>query len=446
MKFLIILRNLFPKSLCIIQKLQRDLDKRACNSGTQSKAFAIYGLLNYPIYYLIWMHLSLQTYENFLLRTIATVLCLFLSLKNYWPAKAKSFFPLYWYITLIFCVPFFFNFMMLKNNCSPIWLMIGISTLFWTTLLVDFISSTIIFFVGSFLAIFAYIITTGNLYVPSDVYGIIAQYIGVFVVSGVFAHNKENVEKSKLEAMRSIGASIAHELRTPLAAISMGVRGAKKYFPVLLGAYQIARENNIEVADIPPAHLKILLNLFDNVQRETHFSNLFIDMLLQNVNQNAIKKQNFEIVSMNACIKEALQRYPFTDSQKNLIKLQNSEDFKFSGSNLLIVHTLFNLIKNALHQIEVAGKGRIYMWCTMEKKINTLHFKDTATGIPLHKQDQLFRNFISNKRNGTGLGLTFCKMVMHGMNGEIRFHSVEKEYTEFLLSFPTIKDNYLHVA
>ena len=426
--------------------LKRHLDIRSNDFGVQSKTFGIFGIINYPIYYLVWIYIDKQSYENLLLRTIATTMCLLLCLKDYWPGKLKSFLYLYWYITLTFCIPFFFTFMMLKNNCSPVWLMIGISTLFGVIVLVDFISFIVLYIIGALIAIVAYIITTEIPYVPNETNGIVAQYIGAFIICGLFARNKESIEKAKLDTAKSIGASIAHELRTPLAAISMGVRGAKKYFTVLLDAYQIARENNIEVADIPPAHLKILLNLFDNVQRETHFSNLFIDMLLQNVNQNAIKKQNFEIVSMNACIKEALQRYPFTDSQKNLIKWQNSEDFKFSGSSLLIVHALFNLIKNALYQIEVAGKGCIYMWYAMEGKINTLHFKDTATGISLHEQDQLFRNFISNKRNGTGLGLTFCKMVMHGMNGEISFHSVEKEYTEFLLSFPTIKDNYLHVA
>ena len=88
-------------------KYKRSIDKRVDDFGVSYKSFGIFGVLNYPIYYVIWKCSSSDLYENLGLRATATLLCVGLLLKDYWPPKLKSWFSLYWLATVTFCLPFF---------------------------------------------------------------------------------------------------------------------------------------------------------------------------------------------------------------------------------------------------------------------------------------------------------------------------------------------------
>ncbi len=415
------------------------IDDRVNNFGPQFLAFSLFGLINYPVFYIIWIFVNEQSYESLALRLSATLLCLGLFLRNQWPESLRKWLPLYWYLTLSFCLPFFFTYMLLHNPESKVWIMGFTSVIFWLVLLVDLASAFALLFLGTIAALILFIIYNDSTFILPYFLNISSEYLGCLVVIGMFATNKVRFEQSRLQTAATIGTSLAHELRTPLSAIDMGIEGAKKYFPILLQTYQQARQEQLpNLTEIPPQHFEVLLTLFDDLQRETHFSNVFIDMLLYNANQSILNQQQLSIKTIGACIREALQRYPFTDAQEGLVEWTDDQDFEFRGSELLLVHALFNLLKNALYQIEKAGKGHIHIWQTLDQEMNILHFKDTATGIPVHLQNKLFQRFVSQKHNGTGLGLAFCKMVLQGLGGDIQCHSREGEFTEFQLFFPKI--------
>jgi signal transduction histidine kinase len=63
---------------------------------------------------------------------------------------------------------------------------------------------------------------------------------------------------------------------------------------------------------------------------------------------------------------------------------------------------------------------------------------DTGPGIPASLKHQIFDRFFSTIRygQGAGIGLSFCKMVMESIGGEIQCESREGEYTTFRLIFP----------
>ncbi len=66
-----------------------------------------------------------------------------------------------------------------------------------------------------------------------------------------------------------------------------------------------------------------------------------------------------------------------------------------------------------------------------------LYFKDNGVGISADKLKLIFDDvFSSNKKGGTGLGLSFCKRVMLSFGGDISCKSVEGEGVEFCLKFP----------
>lgn len=246
----------------------------------------------------------------------------------------------------------------------------------------------------------------------------------------------EKLVLEEQEAMtRLLSASMAHELRTPLYSIELGAEGINAFLPELLESYQIARDAGLNVPHIRSTHYKTLANIALNTQAETKAAFSMIDMLLVKTNLTSIDKSKFKTCSIAHCVSEALSRYPINIIERENIHWEKS-DFKFHGDELLMVHIIFNLIKNALYHLKAAGKGDIHIWCEQDENCNIFHFKDTSQGIDPEILPHIFDRFYTRTHGGTGIGLAFCKLVMQSFGGSITCESVKGEYSDFVLFFP----------
>ena len=142
---------------------------------------------------------------------------------------------------------------------------------------------------------------------------------------------------------------------------------------------------------------------------------------------------------MQRCLEEALRRYPYNGTQKQLLHVDLSRDFQFRGIPVLMQHVVFNLLKNSIYYVLDAGKGSIHIWMEQQTEVNCLHFKDTGKGINSERLPYVFERFYSNRHNGTGIGLAFCKQVITQFGGSISCDSIEGEYTHFTLRFPRVE-------
>jgi PAS domain S-box-containing protein len=243
--------------------------------------------------------------------------------------------------------------------------------------------------------------------------------------------------RERIESMRLISASIAHELRTPLHSIRLFFEGVKACLPKLTDAYGLAKENKLDVPLIGRAHLNTLKAGVDGVKQQVDHATLVIDMLLTNLSFKKIDKHQFKPCSIVACIDDALSTYPFADEEKKCVHWNNDVDFEFQGSGILIVQILFNLFKNALYSIAAAHRGEITLWVEKGEKYNKLYVEDTARGIEKAALAHIFDKFFTKDTNhGTGIGLAFCKMCMQEHGGDIRCESEYGKYARFILAFP----------
>ncbi len=412
--------------------------------------FGVFSLITYPLFYLVNLHLlAPQGYNSLALRLLIGSLCVAIILKNYWPEKIRTYLPIIWYSFIFFSMPFFGTFMLLKNHFSAAWSLNALAFSILMILLVDWVSYTVLLSTGIFFGTIAYFFLTPNAFpfsidpTPLTFLDILLTYIVVLIMGIIFSRNRRLVEDEKLKAMKSIGASIAHELRTPIASINSGIGGVKKYLPKLLIGYKLAKDKNLPVPSIRSDHYELLFDLLGEIENELNASQTIIDMLLLKINLN-VQQNCFSECSIKHCVEEALRRYPFdTTVQKNLVHINIKHDFKFEGESLLMAHVLFNLLKNALYCILETGKGEISIWTTQDpnSKTNMLYFKDTAKGMSPHVYANLFKKFFTKTRNGTGLGLSFCKTVIDTFGGKISCDTKEGEYTEFVLHFPYLPDS-----
>jgi two-component system CAI-1 autoinducer sensor kinase/phosphatase CqsS len=309
-------------------------------------------------------------------------------------------------------------------------------------LLLDWASLISHFVIGTTFAWIAYFLTTAT---PQLSFGSLAHLpILVFAIVLGAASNYASlmVRVEQERAMVSTAGSIAHELRTPLLSISAGATGLRDYLPGLIEGYDLAMTNGLPVPPIRSVHFESMKNVLDRIETEAAHSNAIIDMLLVNARQTSRQQPELTVCSIQSCIETALRRYPFTEAERKLVNLDIGNDFSFLGNELLTVHILFNLIKNALRHIAMTGKGAISIRYELSSQWNRLIFRDSGSGIPPEALPHIFSRFYTSANDGdsilgAGIGLAFCRDVISSFGGSIECSSIPNEFTEFVLQFPT---------
>jgi signal transduction histidine kinase len=406
--------------------------------------FGLVAGIGFPLYYVIWHDLFPQPYESLPLRLTGAAIFLPIILAKLWPKSLRRFFPAYWYLALLFALPFFFTYMLLRNEGSTVWLMSTLVALFVMILLLDWLNLLIHITVGVPCAVLADFVSTS---VPPSFSIASLEYVPIFlfaIIMGIIVnYTAEKTRAERRQAMLATAGMVAHELRTPLLSVKNGAGGLRLYLPVLLDAYRLAVDSRLMPGTIRRTHLDSMAGVLDRIETEADRSNTVIDMLLYTVRGLGMERRELVPCTMSHCVETALRRYPFvSEKERALVQVDLNADFSFVGSELLMVHVIFNLLKNALRHIAIAGKGSVSIRIEIEPRENRLVFVDTGTGIPAEVLPHIFTRFYAWPKHGegvvesTGMGLSFCREVVHAFHGRIQCRSRLGEYTEFLLRFP----------
>lgn len=250
--------------------------------------------------------------------------------------------------------------------------------------------------------------------------------------------SEKSANEKVIKEIENIAGSMAHELRTPLAAVYMGVDGMMKLFPALLQGYQLAVANKLMDQKIRSRQFEALSAAVNNVLKQVVLCQEIINRQLDNIKYRYINPRLFEPIGIKAAILSAIEDFPFQEQQKSLVSVSCQDDFIFKGDEIFTRNVIWNLLKNALHFIEEEGRGEITIWSEKNQENNKLHIKDTAKGIKQEDLPHIFDNLYSKRKGGTGVGLAHCNMVMQSYGGSISCDSVYGVYTTFTLTFPRL--------
>ena len=423
----------------IVNYLDESMQRSLSSSAHQLVAVGAIAFVGFPLFYWVWSVWFPQPYENLWLRIVGSLLGLGLMLTPYWPASSKPYMPWYWFLAIFYALPFFFAYSFLMNFASVISAMSLLCSVFLLVLLVDLFSLCILLILGWGLALLCYYLTSSQIY-----FGIEHIEIGVVILFVVIAGSTLNYKTAMLQQQRLAGMAaaagmMAHELRTPLLGIKCGAQALATFSPLLFTAYHFAKEQGILSVPLRENRVRQLEGISDRIICEIDYANTMIDMfLIKAGRENSLQNCMLELCSMADCLAEAIVRYPFASAKvRDLVRWQG--DFQFIGSKLLMQHILFNLLKNALYAIATAQRGDITIWTEQKGKYNYLYILDTAQGMSQQQLSRLFEHFYTTTFMGTGIGLSFCKLVMNRFGGDIRCEAEEGVYAKFILSFPLIQ-------
>jgi nitrogen fixation/metabolism regulation signal transduction histidine kinase len=113
-----------------------------------------------------------------------------------------------------------------------------------------------------------------------------------------------------------------------------------------------------------------------------------------------------------------------------------SADLELNADEALIEQMLINLTKNSIEAVvdKIDPHIRMEAYKSGTGSI-IIKIVDNGEGIPESEQDKIFIPFYSTKQNGSGIGLSLSKQIMHMHNGSISVSSHPGIETSFILRF-----------
>lgn len=223
---------------------------------------------------------------------------------------------------------------------------------------------------------------------------------------------QQHLEHSRrLADMGRMAASLAHQIRTPLAS-------------ALLYVSQLNRmaTNNTMQQRFSGKALQSLKGL----------EKLIADMLLF-ANGGGNEREQLDAQQLLAQALEPLQ-HRLAEQGIELLR-----DFE-PGEHLLVVNPIMlasalqNLLTNALQAMP--DGGRLTLSLRSDNGMVGLGVRDSGPGIDPALQPRLFEPFVTSRAGGTGLGLAVVQAVARAMGGEVRCESRPGEGAQFTLRLP----------
>lgn len=204
---------------------------------------------------------------------------------------------------------------------------------------------------------------------------------------------EEIAEKRSLAAVGELAASVAHEIKNPLAGISGAVQILARSFPPGDRRRTISQELLQQVARLDATVRDLLI--YARPWRPTPAP-----------------------VDLSELVGTVLGRLPL-DGIRVLRDLPDR--CVIEGDSALLEHMFVNLFQNAADAMPQGGA------LTVRVRENGGHARveiaDTGIGISAAHRERLFKPFFSTKARGTGLGLAISKKVIDAHRGSIEIES-----------------------
>lgn len=239
--------------------------------------------------------------------------------------------------------------------------------------------------------------------------GVVEGFVGI----ARDARMERKVQSAKLKAIRTMAASVAHEIRNPLNAIQNSV-GLLRRDLDLSGddeeLLEIVHEETLRISTIVQQFLKFARPAPAMIELGDLGSLIRDTMTLLNNDERVTENHSFDL--------EIPDDLPLARHDKDKVK-----------------QIMWNLLTNALDALPKGGHIRVQARVLDDNGVE-ISVQDNGPGIPPEILPKIFEPFVTSKSRGSGLGLAIVKAIMDSHGGDLRIKTSQGQGTTFLLRFP----------
>ncbi len=242
-------------------------------------------------------------------------------------------------------------------------------------------------------------------------------------VTFIFLYRNLVAQRKLTEMKNDFISNITHELKTPLATVSVAVEALRNF-----GGIQNPVRTK-EYLDISAAELQRLSLLVDKVLKLSLFENRELEL----------KKEVFDLKQLTEEVLNTMKLQFETHRAKVNLEIQGLY-FNINADRLHITSVIFNLLDNAIKY----SKDKVEITIRLQHLSDTivLQVEDKGIGIPSDFKTKIFDKFFrvptGNHHNikGYGLGLSYVAHVIERHDGTISVESEQGKGSIFTIKFP----------
>lgn len=250
------------------------------------------------------------------------------------------------------------------------------------------------------------------------------QGVAIFFKDLTQVERREEQERlrDRLAALGQMAASMAHEIRNPLASIEVTATLLKR-----------------RLRDKEDETTRLVAKIIDEIARLNRTVTQGLEFA------RAISPERVEqsvVPILDQAVANAGDRFP---GHRVRIEMKVSEDAPRVPVDANFLEQVFvNLVVNAIEALELLGHILIsvapYGGDGERASGVEIRVEDDGPGIPGEIREKLFYPFVTTKRNGSGIGLAMARKIVECHNGLIDVASTPGSGTTFRIRLPRALD------
>ncbi|WP_299819755.1 ATP-binding protein [uncultured Pontibacter sp.] len=237
------------------------------------------------------------------------------------------------------------------------------------------------------------------------------------------------VDATETEAWQKLLRVMTHEIMNSVAPIASLADTLGKHLHQERERYTSEPETpvDLELLEDTEEGIGIIKKRSEGLLRFTQFYR----------NLNKSQQLNLTTIYVQELFKsiEALMRPRLEEQGIAFICKTSSPDLTITGDVNLLEQVLINLITNAQRAVRENPNPQIILIAKLQDGKVTLELHDNGTGIPEELLENIFIPFFTSHKDGSGIGLSLSKHIMHLHKGSIQVESEVGAGSTFKLVF-----------
>lgn len=224
----------------------------------------------------------------------------------------------------------------------------------------------------------------------------------------------QRAQQIKLASLGRLTASIAHEIRNPLGAISHA-------------SQLLSESSELGAAD---------LRLSEIIQNHCSRMNNIIENILQLSRRHAPKPEKTDL---SKWLKQFIDEYTSSGHAEAEIKLTASSDSLYATVDISqLQQVLSNIFDNGLRYSQAkTGKAQLQLniYTSLPSELTILDIIDEGDGVDEELEEKLFEPFFTTENTGTGLGLYLSRELCESNQARLDYTRTVEGKSCFRVSF-----------